>query len=58
MSEKKLLVKALLKAQATTVQCKMAGILLAVNGLENALAFVLKIQEVHPTDDKEQLWLL
>ena len=38
--DKQRLIKALRQAQATPVQVKMAAILLAVNGLPNALEFV------------------
>ena len=39
-SDKGALLKALRAAGATPVQARMAAILLAVNGLENALGFV------------------
>lgn len=51
-SDVHILTKALLEAGATVLQAKMAATLYAINGLDNALAFVAKIpnltQEVKP----------
>jgi len=40
MNDSKRLLKALRQVNATPIQARMAAILLAVNGLENALEFV------------------
>lgn len=41
------LVKALNAVGSTELQAHMAAVLLAVNGLENALAFVAKLPELN-----------
>ena len=43
--DKKKLTKALREAKATPIQVRMAAILLAVNGLENALEFIEKTKQ-------------
>jgi len=44
MNDSKRLLKALRQVNATPIQARMAAILLAVNGLENALEFVRGLQ--------------
>jgi len=48
MADKQKLAKALEEIKATPLQWKMAGMLLSINGLNNALGFVEKIKPKEP----------
>ena len=48
MADKQKLAKALEEIKATPLQWKMAGMLLSINGLDNALGFVEKIRTKEP----------
>lgn len=58
MSDKQQLVKALKEAGATELQCVIAGLLFQINGLDNALEFVKKVQENGMTTKTCQLTLI
>ena len=48
MADKQKLAKALEEIKATPLQWKMAGMLLSINGLNNALGFIEKIKLKEP----------
>jgi len=48
MADKQKLAKALKEIKATPLQWKMAGMLLSINGLNNALGFVEQIKPKEP----------
>lgn len=50
--DKKKLVDALRCARASMIQVRMVAILLGVNGIDNAMAFIAKIRKARPVGNE------